>query len=197
MKKIVLTITKQAIFEAYNRTSRHTYRGSDPELLELKEIPTVTDLLRNLDLAPSLGNKVALYRLLSGQTKARVNDIPDISKNIILLIVTDPEFQLAQPPVRVETKPAPNVTVAPRKTVNYLQLLNELTPRIYHQLTFIRHAGDYYLNELLAPSEYQQLCHALRTSGARLTAKDMVVMQLRRYIIHYGLPYPGAWLRNA
>lgn len=198
MKKIVLNLTKQVIFEAYNRTPRHTYLGSDPELSELQEIPTVTDLLRNLDLVPSLGNKVALYRLLTGQVKACVNDIPGISKSIILLIVTDPEFQLAPSPAKlVETKSVTSTVTKPRETSSCLQLLNELTPRIYHQLTFIRRGGDYYLNELLTPSEYQQLRHALKVGGSRFTPKDMIVMRLRRYINHYGLPYPGAWLRNA
>lgn len=197
MKKIVLEITKEMVLEAYNQTPRHRYLGTDPELLQLDYIPTVTNLLRTLQLEPTMGNKVALYRLLTDDHCASSNSTTDLSKNIILLIVTDPDFVLRPAPEAVKTsRPTASGTIRVRVT-DQSQFLDSLLPRIYRQLFAQRHAGDYCLSELLSGAEYQRVRQQLSSSRVRLSAKEAIVMRLRQYINQHDLPYPGSWIRNA
>ena len=197
MKKIVLEITKEAVLEAYNQTPRHRYLGTDPELLQLDYIPTVTNLLRTLQLEPTMGNKVALYRLLTGDHCASSNNTTDLSKNIILLIVTDSDFVLRPAPAAVKTSRPPVSNTIRVRATDQSQFLDSLLPRIYRQLFAQRHAGDYCLSELLNGAEYQQVRRQLSNSRVRLSTKEAIVMRLRQYINQHDLPYPGSWIRNA
>ena len=159
-------------------------------------------LLLQTELNKATSDIIAVYVYEQGILNAKYSYSTAIGLfntlvNIILLIVTDPDFVLRPAPEAVKTsRPAVSNTIRVR-AADQSQFLDSLLPRIYRQLFAQRHAGDYCLSELLSGAEYQRVRQQLTNSRVRLSAKEAIVMRLRQYINQHDLPYPGSWIRNA